>query len=385
MSDFILHDPLGLLLVSIQELTNDLISLTVQTIEHGIPQTFADPGVLNFDAYRQMESVPGGIYEAIPKSGKSVSEAFHEVKTATLSGEVLPFADKLQSLGQLASGAMPTIFGGSLAGGGETASEYSMSRAQSLQRLQNNWKMLIVWWKNIFGKAIPMYIKEMKEDERDVQRGTDGNFINIFIRKSEIEGKIGKVELEANENLPITWNQRKDVVMKLLEAGNPDILAMLGAPENLPIIREAIGLDDFYVPGEDDRERQFEEIKQLLNSEPILSPAIVNPMTGMMGQEQEMPSIEIDPDYDDHEIQFEICRKWVLSEEAQIAKTDNPNGYRNVLLHGKAHLEVLQQNALAEQQAQQMASGSMPGQAPSKKPGKSTKEPITGEGDVKTN
>lgn len=67
MSDFLHHDPLGLLLVSIQEITNDLISLILQTIEHGIGQAFADPGVLNFDAYRQMESIPGGIYEAIPK------------------------------------------------------------------------------------------------------------------------------------------------------------------------------------------------------------------------------------------------------------------------------------------------------------------------------
>src|SRR5215471_16513101 len=136
LSDFIHFDPLGLLLVSVQEITNDLISLILQTIEHGIGQTFADPAVLNFNAYRQMESVPGGVYEATPKTGKSIGDAFYEAKTATLSAEVMPFAQNIQSLAQLVSGALPSLFGGAMEGS-QTASQYSMSRAQALQRLQN--------------------------------------------------------------------------------------------------------------------------------------------------------------------------------------------------------------------------------------------------------
>jgi hypothetical protein len=366
LSDFIHHDPLGLLLVSIQEITNDLISLILQTVEHGIGQTFADPGVLDFNAYRQMESVPGGIYEATPKSGKSIGDAFHEVKTANLSPEVMPFADNIQSLAQLVSGALPSLFGGVMQGS-ETASQYSMSRAQALQRLQNTWKIFTSWWKDIFGKVIPMYIKEMKDDERDVQRDKDGNFINVFIRKAELEGRIGKVELEANENLPLTWSQQKDVIMQLLQAGNPEILAMLGSPENLPIIREAIGLNDFYVPGEDSRDKQYDEIKLLLNSEPLPNP--MDPMN------PEMPSVDVDPIFDNSDIEFEICRKWATSEAGRQAKTDNPNGYRNVLLHGKLHYMANMQQQMTEQQQ---------GQAPPEKPAENTQTPIQGEQDVQT-
>ncbi len=376
MSDHLHADPLGLLLVSIQELTNDLISLITQTIEHGIPQTFADPAVVSFDSYRQLEATPGGLYEATPKSGKSMSDAFYEVRTASLSSEVLPFLNQLQSLAQLVSGALPSLFGGMSESGSSTASEYSMSRAQALQRLQNHWKMMTSWWKGIFGKAIPMFINEVREDEKDVQRDSNGSFINVFIRKSELEGKIGKVELEANENLPITWNQRKDVIMQILNAGNPEILKILGSPENLPIIREAIGLDDFFVPGEDDRSKQLDEIKLLLNSEPIPQPAV-----GPMGElvNNEVPSVEIDPDYDDHQVQFEICRHWIISEEGRQAKTENPDGYRNVLLHGKLHLNEMQMEAMNEQMAQQ---GN--GSPNAEKPNKDTKEPIKGENDVPT-
>ena len=370
LSDYLHHDPLGLLLVSIQEITNDLISLELQTIEHGIPQTFADPSVLNFNAYRQMESVPGAIYEATPKTGKSIGDAFYEVKTATLSAEVMPFATNIQSLGQLVSGALPSLFGGAIQGS-ETASQYSMSRAQALQRLQNTWKMFTLWWKNIFAKAIPMYIEETKEqgDDKDVQLNRDGSFINVFIRRAEMEGKIGKVELEANENLPMTWAQQKDAIMQLLQAANPEILQMLGAPENLPILREHIGLIDFYVPGEDDVEKTYDDIKLLLSGSPMGTGDPNNP---------ELPSVDVDPVYDNHEIAFEIVRKWIISETGRDAKVTNPDGYRNVLLYGNAHHQFLVMQGI--QQAQAEARGA----APAKKPDttKTKEAPITGDSDV---
>ena len=363
LSDFIHHDPLGMLLVSIQEITNDLISLILQTIEHGIGQTFADPGVLNFPAYRNMEAVPGGIYEAIPKSGKGLNDAFYEARTATLSPEVMPFATNIQSLAQLVSGALPSLFGGALQGS-ETASQYSMSRAQALQRLQNVWKIFTIWWKQIFGKAIPLFIKLVQDDERDVQRNQDGSFINVFIRKAELEGKIGKIELEANENLPLTWSQIKDVVEKLLQINSPEIMAVLGSPENLPAIRDALGLVDFYVPGEDSVEKQYDEIKILLNSEPSPLP-----------DGSEGPSVEVDPVFDNNQIEFEIVRKWVTSEAGRQAKIDNPNGYRNVLLHGKMHQQAMMPSP-------QQQTGQAPGATPN--PLEMQPTPIQGEGNVNT-
>lgn len=358
LADYIHYYPLGSLLVSIQDITADLISLILQTIEHGITQTFADPGVLNFEKYRQAETMPGGVYPAVPKSGKSVSDAFHETKTATLSQEVLPFFQEIQTLGQVVSGAQPSLFGGQLSGS-RTASEYSMSRAQALQRLQNTWKMFTLWWKTIFAKAIPMYINEIKEDEKSVEKDHQGNFINVFIRKAELEGKLGRIELEANENLPITWNQRKDVYMQLLDKQNPHILEALGSPENIKELAEAIGLDNFVVPGEADRQKQYEEIRLLINSEPITQPpdpmaVEMAAMTGQQPQDTELPSVEIDPDLDNHDIEAEICHIYLVSDAGRLLKIENPPGYRNVLLHMKAHMQMIQQ-ALAAQQQQAQA------------------------------
>jgi len=372
LSNYIHYDPIGTLLTSIQEITNDLVSLIMQTIEHGVPLTYADPAVLDFTAYEQTEVLPGGVFPAKSKTGRALGDGFYESRTTTLSDEVMPFNESVQSMGQLVSGAIPSIFGGNLGpGASETASQYSMSRAQGMQRLNNTWKMFTLWWKNIFGKVIPLAMKEFKDDEKDVQKDTDGNFINVFIRKSELEGKIGKVELEANENLPLTWSQKKDVWMQLLQNANPQVIQLISAPENLGIMREAIGLEDVYIPGDDDRIKQYDEIKLLLSSTPIN-----DAMTG-----QEVPSVEIDPDYDNHAIEFEICRKWVISEAGRLAKTENPDGYKNVLLHGKAHMMIIQ-----EQQQQQQQQPKAKGAPPPEKPNKPDMQaaPIQGESDVQT-
>ena len=390
LSNHIHHDPVGLLITSIQDITNDLVSLTLQTIEHGIPQTFADPKVLNFSAYRNQEVIPGGIYPAVPKSGKPLSEGFYEVKTATLSAEIMPFMQKVQEFGQLVSGALPSLFGGPVEGS-RTASEYSMSRAQALQRLQTTWKMLTIWWKQVFSKSIPLYISEIREDERDVRRDESGNFVNVFVRKADLEGRIGNIELEANENLPITWTQQRDVITQLLESNNEILNSILSDPESLPYLKKSLGLTELDLPGEDDRQKQHEEITQLVNSTPIVMPPDQMMMREamMMGMppppNEELPSVEVDPDVDNHELEAEICRKWLVSDAGRLCKIENIDGYRNVLLHMKAHKMIVQQQLEQEmmmQAASQVTSGGNPEKP--KKPSAAQKPPIQGESDVRT-
>lgn len=333
LADYLHHDPGGMLLVGIQEMTNDLNSLVLQTIEHGIPQTFADPNVLNFDQYKQVEATPGMIFPATPKSGKNIGESFYEVRTASLSAEIQPFRQSIQEMAQLVSGALPSLFGGAAPNSSKTAAQYAMSRAQALQRLQIPWKMLTIWWKNIFAKVIPAYIKDVIEqgtDERLVQKDEQGNFVNVYIRKAELQGKIGSVELEASEQLPLTWGQKKDALMQLFGLNNPEIMQALLNPENIPLIAQAIGLDDFSIAGQDDREKQYEEIKILLQSEPMPSP-----------QGPSIPSVDVEPFVDNHAVEAEICRKWLIGDAGRLAKIENPNGYQNVLLHMKRHIDIM--------------------------------------------
>lgn len=359
LSDYLSHEPLGEVLTNIQDIVNDLISLTLQTIEHGVAQTWADPAVVNFDQYKQLEVIPGAVTPTkTVGASKSIKDAFHSTTTASLSPEVFSFYRIIQELGQFVSGALPSLFGGTAAGTSNTASEYAMSKQMALQRLQTPWKMLTVWWKVIYGKAIPMYFKIMVDDERIVEKDEQGNFVNVFIRKAETQGKIGSVELEASEQLPISDDQQKEIIMQLIGLNNAEVFNALVAPENLPFVRKVVRIPEFKLPGEDDRQKQLDEIIELLNTVPIPVPQDERLIleARLAGQDIppaiELPSVEIDPVIDNHQVEWDIVRSWAISEAGRLAKKENPEGYKNVLLHGMMHKEELDKRAaMMEMQA----------------------------------
>jgi hypothetical protein len=131
-----------------------------------------------------------------------------------------------------------------------------------------------------------------------------------------------------------------------MQMNNPLIMQALSSPENLEELKEAIGLDDFVIPGEDDRNKQYEEIYQLVNSTPIPSQ---DPMTGQMTL---VPSVDIDPMVDNNEIEADICRRWLVGDAGRLAKIENPDGYKNVLLHMKRHVDMIQMQQAPPQQPQ---------------------------------
>lgn len=386
LHDYLNSDPPGELLTNIQDITNDLISLTLQLIEHGIEQVWADPAVVNFNGQNQIEATPGLITPVKAQGGaKSLSESFFTTKAASLSPEIFQFYQIVNQLGQFVSGAMPSIFGGSQeSGSSRTASEYAMSRTASLQRLQTPWRMFTIWWKQIFGKVIPAYMQMLTQDERFVKRDPNGNYINVYIRKAELAGKIGSVELEASENMPVSDEEKGEIVMKLFELNNSEIMQALTSPENLPAIRKVVKMHDFRLPGEDDRQKQYEEIQELLQAQPIELPPDPVMMeqamiSGQPPQPQFGPSIEIDPLVDDHAIQAQVCKSWAVSEAGRLAKIENPAGYQNVLLHMQMHMQQVVQQMMMQMQSQAAQEGTE-SNSQSPKPKKDSE--IKGEGNV---
>lgn len=431
-SDYLNHEPLGEILVNVQDIINDLLSLTLQLIEHGISENWVDPSVVDIDAINQREVTPGA-YSPTKQvnAGKNISDAFYQTKAASVSPEIFAFYKIVNELGQFVSGALPAIFGGTMQGaGGETAAAYAQAKGMSLQRLQTPWKMLTIWWKKVFGIAIPAYMKCIVEDEKFVKKNDQGDFVNVLIEKAELNGTIGSVELENAEQLPITEEQQRDLILQLMQLNNAEVFEALAAPENLPWVRKIVRIPQFKIPGEDDRQKQFEEIKEMINSVPIpiadpmmmgmeqggmpaegevdelgqpieqpieeggISPPIppemgmqegqapVDPMMQPM-QPQFASSVEVDPILDNHKVEAEICRSWLVGDEGRLAKIKNPEGYANVLLHYQAHIEEINKQMMKMQMQQsQMQQTASPGGesknsgSPEKMKGKSNGKPV---------
>lgn len=375
LSDGIHAEPIGAPLIPMQEMTNELGNLTLETIEHEIPELFADGDTVDFDAYGRSEARPGMMYKAKRTPGDNLANSFHEVKGGSLSREVDLFADRLEKFSQFVVGSLPSVFGGQIDGGSNTAKEYEMSRNQALQRLSTTWKLVTSFWAQTIGKAVKSFAINMIEDEKyPVEQGS-GNFVNVWVKQAQLTGdvNVGNAFCEASESLPMSWNEKRSVLIAMLQMGNEQVMAVLAHPENASLVARLIGLSELYIPGDDDRTKQLSEIALLVQEEPIEEmppmapegqPGMAPPpemgpeMGGFMPEPIMKSSIAIEPELDNHEIEAEICRAWLKSEVGQDAKKNRPAAYLNVLLHMKEHAAIVSAQAINMENQEQEAAQS---------------------------
>ena len=346
LSDTLHVEPLGAAAIPMSDIGNELMNLTLETVEFGLPETWADSHVVDFDAYPRQEARPGMINQATAPAGRSLGEGFFTTKAATLSREVEPFADRVHNMTQFVMGSYPSIYGGPQDGGSGTAKEYEMSKASALQRLSTTWTILQEWWCRVQAKAVESYVKSMKGDESFVKQ-QGGNFLNVWIRKADLSGDIGSVEPEISETFPVSWTQKRDIMLNLIQMQNEDIAAVIRHPENAGLVASIIGVPELYIPGDDDRGKQLNEIALLIQGEPQEMPP--NPMNpqGLL-----VSTVPIDATLDNHYNEAETCRAWLKSEIGQDAKINNPAGYANVLAHLKEHDQIQQQMAAMQKEAE---------------------------------
>ena len=168
----------------------------------------------------------------------------------------------------------------------------------------------------------------MREDEKFVKK-SGSNWINVWIRRADLHGKIGSVEPETNSAFPMSFTQKRDALIKLMEYKDPAVVSVITHPENAGVVAKYMGFPELYIPGDDSRNKQLNEIQDMLE--------------GMQ--------VNVDPDLDDHNVELSACMAWLNSPYGQDAKMTNIEGYTMVTEHARVHKEVL---AGLEQQTAEM-------------------------------
>ena len=346
VSKTIFSDPVGKPLVQPNEIKNELTNLTLQTIEHGIPQTFANEELFDFQAYRENKTKVGAIYPVRPQMGRSLEQEFVTVKTASLSSDIKEFDNNLDQVAQFVVGSFPSIYGGQMSGS-RTAAEYQMSRNQALQRLSITWKIVTNFWCELIHRSTLLFMKALTHDEKYSDKKENG-FLNVWIRKPK--GKLGSVEPETSDIFPVSWAQKRDILMDLLQMNSEMVNQTVFTPQNASFIKKVIGIQELEIPEEEQRRKQRSELDLLLNMAPqsMLTQDPMNPM-------QEGPSIQPEPGIDKHEIHIEECIMFLVSERGQLLKIDKPEGYANIVAHKAQHEQMMQQEMMQDliQQMQQ--------------------------------
>jgi len=355
-------EPLGYGSIAIQDMRSDLVYLTLDTIKHGVGETFVDSDVLNQDVYGKHRNKVGQVVPVRRKNKMDggLGNAFYQARNATLSQEVKEFFFQLDQDGQFISRAARSIYGGAEQTGSQTLGEAELRRNQALQRLSLPWKAVNAAYAQTMQKSVAEYTENLIEDEKLVKRlGTTG-YVNVWIRKSEMSGKTGQVISETSEQFPLTWPQKKALLMEMLGLKLDPINATLFHPENVTTVASIFGLPDLFIPGEDDRNKQLMEIIELLQGQPVQEP----PIPGQPPAPPQ-PTIPIEPQIDNNDIHIAVVRDWANSAEGQEAKKTNPGGYQNVIAHLEQHLQLQQQQQM---QAAMMQQEEEPGNPPGEQP-----------------
>jgi len=337
LSEFIHSDPWGAPLITVQELRNVLVNLTQETIEHGIPSSFADTEVLDFETFSQHEARPGMVYPVKAKPGQKISDGFYEGARATLSKEVSGFMAQCDKDGQFVAGSFPSIYGGPADGKSRTAAEYDMSRQMALQRLSISWSYVIAWFVPMIERCVKLFVETMTEDEKFVKQ-ENGNYINVWIRRAEMTGKVGEVEAEGGENFPVSTAQKQALLLKLLELHNEFLDTAIFDPENRRLIADTLAYPDIFIPGEDQRIKQARETQRILAGIPV----------------------PVNPAVDEHAIHIETLKNFMVSQQGLEIEETNPEGYQALTTHLAEHEQIEQQKMMA--QAAAAASQGSPGQ-----------------------
>lgn len=324
-------EPLGTNLAMIQDINAEIDELELQTMEHGISELFIASDAIDFQKYGNQQAKPGNITQAFKETGRAIGENFFETRTAQLSPEVVALHQKYKNYAEFVTGDFPTVYGGSVPGS-STATEYTKSQNQALQRLSTVSTLAAHLWADVIDKAVKEYASFLEYDEKMVEKTAAGYQTTTVDHMTLNRGEVAECEPEFSELLPISSGQIKDTLMQLVGAKDPMLMAMLTHPQNNELVKKALGIPELYIPGIDARTKQYREISFLIQASPVPSP------NSPLGMESSIPPEE----QDDHRVEMEICVIWLNSTKGQKAKKENPEGYQNVVLHWKGH-QMMQQ------------------------------------------
>lgn len=342
--------------IPLQELRNNLTNLFVMQVEYGVPATYADLEVFDFEGQSKQQVAPGYIYPITPRPGQNIADAFYTERTSTLNKESTQLLNQITSDEQFVVGSYPSIFGGPQTSGSKTLGEYDKSRSFALQRLGLVYYFVDVWWAETIHKAVQSFIEHQIEDEPNTSK-TAGGFQTSWIKQADFKGSFMRLEPDPSSDFPVSFAQKRQTLMALAQLNNPQINEVLFAPENAGFVQQYVGLTELKIPMELQKQKQTMEILELIGMEPYDSPQSPGGMKS---------TVPVEPDIDDHEIHIRILTDFLIGE-GQDLKKQNIGAYANCMAHLLEHKQIMQQQIMAMQAQTPPQRG---GPQPPKKPPK---------------
>ncbi|HEV2709150.1 MAG TPA: hypothetical protein VGU67_02955 [Edaphobacter sp.] len=240
-----------------------------------------------------------------------------------IDSHIFEYGPQLIQLAQILVGVQPQTFGGSdpnvkTMGGQEQALKTALGR-------------MMLFWDQIREEhaaraqnSVKCSVENMDDEIKIVINGdVDGDYRTETLLASQLTGEF-LAYAESDEGFPASYEEVQARIMQLLEMGqkNAFLMAVLSDPDTQKVVSRYILPDQIRLPGERERARLKMMMQQLAKSKPSL-------ITGPGGQPVVIPSMHLNPKFDDMAMAQTIAKGW-LQENWQTQAT-NPDGFSNVL------------------------------------------------------
>lgn len=334
----IMAEPLGNDWVETQDIQTNTLNQCNEIIERSTEPGFYDPTRIDSDAMQTHQSLPGEYIPALRPAGGSLSDIVHRQEPLTFSEQIPAFRAAVEETAKNLSGLLDPIWGG---GDAEepTARQSELKKNAALMQLGVPWTMIGKSLEKVYEKCCRL-ISQYEDGVLEFSKKNQfGQFDQMEVVVADL--KDGKYHFEADEAIPMTWGQQRDLLMWMLDKP-AELLQKWGMDDPLNIFefKQLLGMPGERVPMMDDRDKCMDVIAELLTASPL--PGQPGP-DGQPGDEQ--PTIP--PDWEDDSRFCSNLAKAYLQVNHNLAKTNN-NGYRNVQAWGKAHFAIANKPAPAE-------------------------------------
>lgn len=362
--------------ISVQDYINKWVPLMSAYFTRCVAMRYYPNSIIDVEAFDQQSNNPGnGVpYDANQLAsfpGMKLSDLIH-VEQVPQNQPAMPefITAWINEVGQLLSGALPTLYGADSNTDTNTATGVTVQRDQALARLSTPWHNMSWGMCNVFRQAVELAAQCRKQDI--VAPG--GETESLRIELADLRGKV-LCYPEQDANFPESWNQKQGrfQLMVMDANANPMIAQLLTNPANSRLSRQMAGFSEFKNPASDAYEKQMGEFELLTRSAPEPNPAkqqammvakqaiaphiaantpVTDPAVGQamqqMKQAEALPdlvsSVQVDKDTDLHPVEAQACLDWINSAEGRRYKAGTSReriGFQNVRLHYLEHKALI--------------------------------------------
>jgi hypothetical protein len=373
---------LGEFVIPVQKRVNNKINLAQEAWEKGTPMNFVDSKAVDEQGLKDDLASPETYREIKnPYPQQPLSNLFYKTELPQQPQDMMLSIEKdMGPVAQMVGGVQPALFGAPMQNA-KTAAVYSQARDQALGSLSISYGPLKTFLANITAKAVAKAEDRDSDIEAIVPDEKNGGFTGTSVSISKLKaGRYMCKPVVDDGGIPESPSAQKAGLMQMVQfmGQNPAFQQLMQHPDNQYFLKQNTGLKGFEVPGADSRNKQLREIELMhdhfmeakqegLPTGPIQPDqadiqkvaqhdTLVQAAGGVSSNPKPsdlmQSTVPVDPEVDDHMVEYTECKRWLNSDEGWQAKELELPFYNDVRQHMIEHQRAMQQGVDAAKPVQ---------------------------------